>query len=123
MKLEIQPGAQNTSFFCGNIKIANETFEVLQGDIIGACLLDDPQYDIHPLDIVASSDYHQLYSEENSDFCSNIGSVDTSSPRWSVQSGVALHLYLETVGEFISPIHSFLHWLCTYHNCSSAVYF
>ena len=99
MRLEVQPGAQSTRFFCGDINITNDTFEVQQGDVIGACLLDDPQFNIHPLDIFASSSFHRLYSEDNSDFCSNIGSVDTSSPRWSIQSGLGLHLYLETTGE------------------------
>ena len=84
-------------FICQNITLDNP-FSILKGDLIGACLLNDPTNYRYALDLLAIvNDSHRLRYKTNSNMCisSESSEVDPFSVEWSSVSGTALHLYLE----------------------------
>ena len=87
---EYSPGL----FICETFNL-EETFEVLEGDILGACLTSDSANDVCALDIIASSNDHQIYHKTGTQLCTDVNSVDVSSPDTFIRNGFTLHLHLE----------------------------
>ena len=96
-------------FICQSITM-DEPFSVLEGDLIGACLLNDPTNNIYALDLLAIADVSHKLHRRNT--CTS-SEVDPLSSEWSLISRMALHLYLEinytTVSSTVSPIASTYH--------------
>lgn len=93
-RVEVQSGQYNTDFVCDTVSL-REPAHVVEGDILGACILDDIQSGSTALDIVARDSALTLYRKDGSELCTGLEMANTNETL-SMTAGLSLHLYLET---------------------------
>ena len=96
-----------SDYICRSIQTSHY-FDVTQGDIIGACMTEDPNNRVFPLDMVTMQSDGELYERVNSEACvGNLNVADIGvAGMWNIVPGRALHIYLNV---------SELFYHCRYH--------